>query len=408
MAIIGWSVIDSVMLSWYPASTMMAVLGLGLGAYNGLIRLAIARIGRRWLIWLAGVQIVMDLGCLTLLTLWTGGMSSPLTGMYVFHMIFASLLLSGQLAYTMAAAAIVMLIGGLIVSGQSSSEKTLAAGWMVTVLLTVYLTNHITQGLRRQQAQLVARNRRIRRMGRWLRRQEKAMAAQEKMAALGQMAAGITHEIANPLAGLDAMLQVMQRKPEKLDGQSVEKLRGQVARINGVVREISTFAHGGEEHWETLPINEVVESAIRMVSFDSRMDKLKLQKYYAESIGSIRMMPQALRQVLVNLLTNALDAMEQVSRPQLEIRTERNGPWCLIRVTDNGHGIAPGHIERVFEPFFTTKPMGKGTGIGLSISYSLMRRQGGQILVSSRPGQGSTFTVRLPAGEAAPRPVVLL
>jgi len=110
----------------------------------------------------------------------------------------------------------------------------------------------------------------------------------------------------------------------------------------------------------------------------------------------VSMSPQALQQVLVNLVINALDAMAATERPVLTLRTQRRDGWCVVEVTDNGHGIDPHHMPRLFEPFFTTKPVGKGTGLGLSISYSLTQRQGGSISVRSRTGDGTTFTLRLP------------
>jgi len=118
-------------------------------------------------------------------------------------------------------------------------------------------------------------------------------------------------------------------------------------------------------------------------------------------------MPQALQQVLVNLLVNALDAMAACESPALLVRTERKDNWALIDITDNGHGIRPEHMVRLAEPFFTTKPLGQGTGLGLSISYTLVQQQGGNISAKSHPGKGTTFTVRLPispeSGDSCPR-----
>jgi signal transduction histidine kinase len=88
--------------------------------------------------------------------------------------------------------------------------------------------------------------------------------------------------------------------------------------------------------------------------------------------------------------------MGDAEQPMLTLRTQRHEGWCVVEVTDNGHGVDPQHMPRLFEPFFTTKPVGKGTGLGLSISYSLMQRQGGSISVRSRSGEGTTFTLRLP------------
>src|SRR5205814_1737203 len=117
--------------------------------------------------------------------------------------------------------------------------------------------------------------------------------------------------------------------------------------------------------------------------------------------GSLSLLPQALQQVLVNLIINAVDAMAETAQPKLTLRTERHEGWCEIEVADDGHGIRDEYMDRLFEPFFTTKPVGKGTGLGLSISYSLVQKQGGSISVRSQPGKGTAFMIRLPAGEAS-------
>jgi C4-dicarboxylate-specific signal transduction histidine kinase len=108
-------------------------------------------------------------------------------------------------------------------------------------------------------------------------------------------------------------------------------------------------------------------------------------------------MPHAMQQVLVNLIVNALDALAETKEPKLVVRTSRNERWCVIELSDNGHGIQPQHLGRVFEPFFTTKPVGQGTGLGLSISYNLIKRHDGRCEVRSEPGRGTTFDIYLPA-----------
>jgi signal transduction histidine kinase len=112
------------------------------------------------------------------------------------------------------------------------------------------------------------------------------------------------------------------------------------------------------------------------------------------------MLPQAIQQVLVNLLRNALDATERTQEPTLNIRTARQDGWVTIEIADNGPGITPKNLKHLFEPFFTTKPVGKGTGLGLSISYSLIARHGGSISATSKPGEGATFRIKLPAGSS--------
>ncbi len=352
------------------------------------------------LITLAWLHIMLDLACLTLLALWTGGGNSPMLGFFVFHMVIASLLLPIPMAYVGAGASWLMLLGGLWATGQEPSgqaEVAALVGWMVMLLITVYLTSGITRSLRRHRRQVLRQRHRIRSMSDKLRRQGRAMAQHEKMVAMGLLAAGVAHEIANPLASMDSLLQLMRRKPERIDEEAVDKLREQIKRINETVRQLTEFAHPGSNERQRMPIDEIVLRALQMLHFDSRLKSidLKVHRELPLGAGPVNAQPHALEQVLVNLILNALDAMADEDQPRLEIRTQIRGQWGLIEVQDTGHGIAPEHLEHVFEPFFTTKPVGTGTGLGLAISYTTVRDHGGRIDVESSPA-GTKFTIALP------------
>jgi len=134
-----------------------------------------------------------------------------------------------------------------------------------------------------------------------------------------------------------------------------------------------------------------------MVRFDQRIRPVEIERRFSPQANDVQVESHAMEQVVINLVLNALDAMEGSREPRLILRTARDGDGGLIEVSDNGRGIAPEHLSRLFEPFFTTKPVGKGTGLGLAISYSLVRRLGGRIDVTSEIGKGATFTVRWPA-----------
>jgi C4-dicarboxylate-specific signal transduction histidine kinase len=273
------------------------------------------------------------------------------------------------------------------------------AGRAIALVATVHLANHITLSLRRQRRRLLRQNRRIRAMTRQLTRQHKAMIQHEKMVAMGQMAAGVTHEIANPLASMDSLLQLMQRKPDRIRPEAVATLREQIERVNQIIQQMKTFAHPSDVQAQTVQLNEIVEQSLHMLRFDKRLSAVRVIRQYSSDAGSVALLPQALQQVLINLIINALDAMTQTPEPELVIRTERREGWCVVEVGDNGSGIAPEHMGRLFEPFFTTKPVGKGTGLGLSISYSLIQKQGGSISVRTQPGKGTSFLIRLPISD---------
>jgi C4-dicarboxylate-specific signal transduction histidine kinase len=395
--------------NWYPDhADRIITVGCLIALYNATLRwLPIMRRPERLLRTEALVQIVLDLACLTALTMWTGGVRSPLVSFFVFHMVFASLLLPQVRAYFACITAMIFIAAGLALTDQLPQTFDLRmalCGELLTLILTVTLTNRITRDLRRQRRRLIRQNRRIKAMSEQLRRQQQAMVQHEKMVAMGQMAAGVTHEITNPLASKHSPLQLAERRPDRMNRpETVQTLREQIARISQIIQQMKTFAHPTDQQQQTLPLNEVVEKSLEMVRFDKRLRGVSVKQEFDPNAGVVPMLPQALEQVLVNLIINALDAMAGVSEPTLTLKTHRREGWCTVEVRDNGHGIDPSHMDRLFEPFFTTKPLGKGTGLGLSISYSLMQKQGGSISVRSQLGKGATFILRLPTTDEASR-----
>lgn len=406
--VVAGSLLDAAWLRWHEGAPGMVGVGLAILVYNNLLRLRVRpgvhppRGGGGASIWL---HILPDLACLALLTAWTGGAQSPLLGFFVLHMVFTSMLLAPVHAYGGAAAAGLMLALCIELSGnwpKTRDDRLVLIGWVVTLLLTVYLTNQITSALRQHRARLMAQNQRNRVLVRTLRRQQQAMIQQEKMVGLGQMAAGVAHEVSNPLASMDGVLQLMQRNERHIKPENIQALRQQVQRIKQTVRQLTDFAHPTDYHWEQVPINSVIESALQMVRFDHRQRAVAIQKELAGQNTVVEVQTHALQQVLTNLLFNALDALDNVPEPELTIGAACDGSECRVWVRDNGPGIAPEHLERVFEPFFTTKPVGKGTGLGLAISYNLIRNQGGQIDFDSQPGRGVTATIHLPVRRERP------
>jgi signal transduction histidine kinase len=400
--------LDRLVLHWHSMSAQVFLLGVIILLYNAALLALLKqepRPKRGHLLRLAVGQMLLDLVCLALLTGWTSGLHSPILGFFVFHMVFASLLLPRTLAYGSALAAIGLLAGSLAWTGQipqTHAETLIFAGLSFTLLMTVALTNHITRDLRRQRRRLGRQNKRIRTMARRLWLNQRAMIRQEKIVALGQMAAGIAHEVTNPLANMDGLLQLTQHKPERMNAEAIAKLREQIARINAIVQQMRSLVHPADGQQQRLPLNDLVAQTIEMVRIDSRAKRLGIQADLAGDVGAVLIRPQALQQVLVNLLLNSLDALGEVRQPTLVVKTSRRERWYVIEVIDNGVGIKPEHMHRVFEPFFTTKPVGKGTGLGLSISYNLIQRLGGMIDVSSQLGVGTTLTIHLPVPKAEP------
>jgi signal transduction histidine kinase len=410
-AVVVASAVDWAWLGWYGHGARRVGVGCAILLYNAvlymLLRRAMAPDVRhpRVLRGLAWVQVVLDVVALAMLAVWTGGAHSPLLGLFVLHMVFAALLLPRAMAFAGAGLAVLVMLGALAMSGSgvpSRDDRLVLLGWAGTLVCTVFVGTQIARSLRRQRRRLVRKTRELLAVQAKLRRQQRGMAQHEKMVALGEMAAGVAHEIANPLASIDSLLQLITRKPDRLNGESVEKLRQQSERIARIVRELTTFSRPGDLERQTVVVNDVVREAIDMTSFDARVKRVRFDLSLADDAGAVTMVPQAIEQVLLNLLRNALDATETSSAPVVRVLTARDGEeWVVIEIADNGSGIDAKHMKRVFDPFFTTKPVGKGTGLGLSISYSLVERHGGSISVASDPGRGAAFRIRLPAGVRA-------
>jgi signal transduction histidine kinase len=238
-----------------------------------------------------------------------------------------------------------------------------------------------------------------------------------RLAAVGQLAAGIAHEINNPLAYIGANLRTLReqwlalaassraeetgRKPaldELLDegvAMLEESLEG-VDRTAAIVRDVRVFSHGGSEAKERLDPNELVERALRVAEPHVRR-RARVERVY-EDVALVIGSRRELEQVLLNLIINAAQAIE--GEGTVRVATSRCGDEVEISVSDTGCGIPAEVMDRIFDPFFTTKPVGEGTGLGLSISYEIVRRHAGRLLVDSVVGRGTQVRVRLPAAGA--------
>ncbi len=241
------------------------------------------------------------------------------------------------------------------------------------------------------------------------------------MAAVGELAAGVAHEINNPVAYVRSNLMLLRNHWDTLrtslapqiaedkdrenleillaEGEDLidESLEG-TNKTAAIVRSIREFSHAGGGARERIDLNVIVEAAHRMAT--PRLGRgAELQTDYGR-VPAIDCSTGEIQQVILNLVMNALDAVGETGVIRVETRCEDE--WVVLSVRDDGMGIDPDCLQRIFDPFFTTKAVGKGTGLGLSISYEIVHRHGGEITVESTLGQGTTFEVRLPV--AAPSP----
>ncbi len=219
----------------------------------------------------------------------------------------------------------------------------------------------------------------------------------DKMSVLGRMAAGIAHEIGNPLSSMAARLQLMGRHGDAAFLQrSLALLQGQVSRIGRIVHGVSQFARMPRQEWMTWEVNAAVEEAMSVAELDPRMNGIVFHRALAAPSPRVRGVRDQVVQVVLNLLLNAAEAMS--GRGTITVETSRGQGEVGIAVQDSGVGMDEKVQTRLFEPFFTTKP--SGTGLGLSISYTLIHAHGGRFQVQSEPGKGTRVMVLLPAAEA--------
>jgi PAS domain S-box-containing protein len=218
-----------------------------------------------------------------------------------------------------------------------------------------------------------------------------------RLSVLGQLAAGIAHEIGNPLSSLHARLQLMKRRPDtEFQHESLKVLQTQIDRIGRIVRNVSHLSHNRTEGWGTVDVNSVAGEAMSLVRMDTRARNMEFIERLQSGLPLVRGARDQLLQVMINLLLNGIEAMPEGG--SLEVATSAAERHVKIVVSDSGAGMDESVRQRLFEPFFTTKP--EGTGLGLSICYSLVHAHGGSIDVASSSG-GSRFTIHLPAAVTA-------
>jgi two-component system, NtrC family, sensor kinase len=227
----------------------------------------------------------------------------------------------------------------------------------------------------------------------------------EKLATLGQLAAGVVHELNNPLTSISAYGEYLHKKNESTGGDEGdrEKLRRIVEgaeRILRFTRDLVTYARPSPEKPRVVTIEQVLDQAVVFCEHVIAEVGASVDKSYTEDLPPIYGVEGQLHQVFINLITNACHAMPQ-GAGRLMVETAPDGEDHLeVRITDNGRGIPEDQVEKIFEPFFSTKGEGKGTGLGLSIVRNIVEQHGGGISVQSQVGGGTTFAVRLPCKPA--------
>jgi two-component system NtrC family sensor kinase len=283
---------------------------------------------------------------------------------------------------------------------------------------------------RRYKQDLERRNSELARRKAELERLQAQIVHSEKMASLGQLAAGVAHELNNPagfiygnmdfladaVSAVERLLTLyegaelsehtraqVRALKEEIDYEAtlsdlhsiITDCREGAERIRSVVQNLRTFSRLDEAEFKKVDIHEGIDSSVRLLSRYYGQGHVALRREYGE-LPAVDCYAGQLNQVWMNLLANAAQAVQAAGGGEVLVQTYVERETVMVAVTDTGCGIAPEHLRKIFDPFFTTKPVGEGTGLGLSVTYSIIERHGGFIRVRSQPGKGTTFVVGLP------------
>lgn len=232
-------------------------------------------------------------------------------------------------------------------------------------------------------------------------RLEDQLVQTEKLTSLGLLAAGVAHEVNTPLAVISNYIQMLAKQIPSDDPRqkTIERIVKQTFRASEIVNNLLNFSRAGASEFVAVDINSILEETLTLVQHPFKTAQVNVLTNYSEQLPSVLGSPTRLQQVFLNLFMNARDAMP--GGGMLEVRTAAQNGSVEIEVTDTGTGIPPEHLHRIFDPFFTTKASGRGTGLGLSVSYGIIKEHAGKIDVRSTPGKGTSFRLEFPVARKA-------
>ncbi len=232
----------------------------------------------------------------------------------------------------------------------------------------------------------------------------------EKMATIGLLAAGVAHEINNPLTSIQGFTEGLQRRLRDLQKRADDPrltdvfdeylgiIRRECRRCSDIVRSLLTFSPRKQAEFSRVNLNRLVNNVMKILQHKLKhLPEHQVRLHLDPNLPDIQGIPEEIEQVILNLFLNALDAVEEAGVVSIRTHVVATDTWIYLEVNDNGCGISEEHLPKLFEPFFTTKPVGKGIGIGLSTCYHIIQAHGGEITADSSPGQGALFTVKFPS-----------
>ena len=230
---------------------------------------------------------------------------------------------------------------------------------------------------------------------------EKQLIHTQKMESIGTLAAGIAHEVGNPLASISALVQVAQRNTdEPFIKEKLDLVKSQVTRISKIIRDLVDFSRPSNFELQRVNINECLKEAVEITKVGTKAKDIDFNVMLSDELPNLPLVADQLEQVFVNILLNAVDALNEVKdnkrEKSIRIESALYEDEAIITFTDTGSGISEENLTKIFEPFFTTKSQGKGTGLGLWVSYGIIKSFQGNLEVRSNHDMGTTFTVKLP------------
>jgi len=232
-------------------------------------------------------------------------------------------------------------------------------------------------------------------------RLEEQMVQTEKLTSLGLLAAGVAHEVNTPLAVISNYIQMLAKQIPSDDPRqkTIERIVKQTFRASEIVNNLLNFSRTGAAEFVEVDLNSVLDETLTLVQHPLKTAQVKVIKNYTEQLPLMLGSITRLQQVFLNLFMNARDAMP--GGGMLEVRTGAQNGSVEVEVTDTGSGISPENLHRIFDPFFTTKATGRGTGLGLSVSYGIIKEHAGKVDVRSAPGKGTSFRLEFPVARKA-------
>lgn len=230
---------------------------------------------------------------------------------------------------------------------------------------------------------------------------ERQLINTQKMESIGTLAAGVAHEVGNPLASISALVQVVQRSTDDLFvKEKLELVKNQVTRISKIIRDLVDFSRPSNYELQLTDINQSISEAVEIIKVGTKAKNINFKVSLNERVPLLPLVADQVQQVFVNILLNAVDAIAEHDPPKhncmIAAKTDVSEENVVITFEDDGVGISEENIGKIFEPFYTTKKEGKGTGLGLWVSYGIIKSFQGDIIVESTLGEGTTFKILLP------------